>query len=129
MFVRKIYFLGVIFSLISIAGCGQMEEPYLILNIDSKYNNSHIKIPYVFQSEDYSQICRVIVIKENGAEGETVYNEDRWMNSEGELNFDLENGFYMLQFTVLSQRGGQFYELAFLSEEYSFSVQDIYYEQ
>ena len=118
-----------VISVLFIGSCAAQAVPYLSVDVQPSYNSRHLNVNYTFESEKESHKCRIIIIKEDGTDGEIVYNEDRWLFHEGDLHFELDNGFYTLQFTVLSERGGRFYELAFLSEEYSFSIQDPYVEE
>lgn len=114
----------IILPLVFAAGCSLEGEPYLVVDVRQVYENRHVSIPYQFSSENENQPCRIVVTRENGAAGEVVSMEDRRLDNDGELYFELENGFYTLRFTVLSERGGQLYELSFLSDEFDFSVQD-----
>lgn len=107
---------------ILVLGCAQLETPYLYVYVKDEYTQRQVEIPYQYRSEDEQQKCRIIVKSQGDSESETVYEEETWMKREGTLDFELDNGFYTLQFTVLTKRGGRFYELSFLDKEYEFSV-------
>ena len=118
----KIY--GIIFAILLI-GVSCVYYPNLSLDVQDVYTKSTVVIQYSFRSEAPFQSCLIILLKE-GEVSEKLFTrdpDDRKMPQDGELVFtDMENGDYLLRFSVLSDRGREPHILAFLDKTYSFSV-------
>lgn len=118
--MRVFVILTILMSLL-LAGC-DLETPYLFVNVQERYTNDDITVPYEFRSESPQHKCLIEVSKKDVPEDEIVYAEEEWLDEKGELYFNLDNGFYTLRFAVMSYRGGEYTVLSFLDEEYEFSV-------
>jgi hypothetical protein len=117
----KVFIILAVSLLLFLSSC-DLETPYLFVNVQERYTNDDITVPYEFRSESTQQKCLITVSKKDVFEDEVVYDEEEWLDEEGELYFNLNNGFYTLRFAVMSYRGGEYTVLPFLDEEYKFSV-------
>jgi len=117
----RVFIVLVVSLLFFLSGC-DLETPYLFVNVQERYSNADVTVPYEFRSESPEHKCLIKVSKKDVPEDEIVYDEEEWLDEEGELYFNLDNGFYTLRFAVMSYRGGEYMVLSFLDEEYEFSV-------
>ena len=100
----------------------EITSPYLILHVQDTYNSSHVSIPYAYKSESSDQTCHITLSKIEITGYTTVLSEEERMPEEGTLSFDLNQGRYYLQFSVLSDRGLKREVLAFLDGTATFIV-------
>lgn len=96
--------------------------PYLFLDVQNGYSEGAITIPYSFESESDPQPCRTELKKWYFDEWIVIEEREGYMPASGELSFNLYEGDYTLQFSVLSERAGENHVLTFLDNSYTFTV-------
>lgn len=114
---------AVLVSSAVLTGCGTAYRiPYLSLDLRETYTRSDITVNYTYVCEYDDQRC-VYNLYNNVEPSVSIAGDDAVLPQSGQITFTgLAEGSYRLDFTVYSEREGEYYALKFLDESYDFSI-------
>ncbi len=113
--------LAAVFLILS---CSSYVIPYLDLNVENTYSSSTVKIYYTYVCEGEAQTCSYALYNKN--DYSSAYLGYEYYGELPESDFllfeGLAEGDYQLDFTVYTEKNGEYTALKFLDESYTFTV-------
>ncbi len=119
----RIILLFLITVAAGLSSCGtSFRIPYLSLDLKSNYSTSDITVNYTYECENEDQRC-VYNLYNKAAPGTALYSVDEVLPHSGNFNFTgLTEGDYRFEFSVYSEKDGEYYLLKFLDKSFDFIV-------
>ena len=114
----------VVAIVILLFSCTPYVTPYLSLDLRTDYTTADIAVNYTYECEEQEQRC-VVNLYSTGNPSVPLYSRDEVMPSTGVLDFSglgLGEGDYRLEFSIYSEKDGEYSLLKFLDESYEFSI-------
>ncbi|MBI9106506.1 MAG: hypothetical protein JEZ04_07140 [Spirochaetales bacterium] len=113
--------ITVLFFTLALFSC-TYSIPYISLGLKQIYTQPDIIVNYSYVCESRDQRC-VYKLYNKAEPSEIIYSEDAVLPHTGVLTFSgLEEGDYILFFSVYSEKDGEYSLLSFLDKEYEFTI-------
>ena len=118
----RILLSALLVAFLLISGCSGYVVPYVSMDLKPVYSTADIRVNYTYVCEDNPQRCVYALYKSTAADT-AIYEEDSILPNTGVLEFSgLAEGLYKLDFSVYSEKDGEYYMLKFLDKSYEFEV-------
>ncbi len=119
----RIILLFLITVAAGLSSCGtSFRIPYLSLDLKPNYSTSDITFNYTYECENEDQRC-VYNLYNKAASDMALYSVDEVLPHSGNIKFTgLTEGDYRFEFSVYSEKDGEYYLLKFLDKSFDFIV-------
>jgi len=122
---NRIAFSAVLSIFLLFSACSAYVVPWLSLDVKTTpYEDSDIIINYTYECEDRDQYC-IYNLYNVAYPSDAIHSESGIMSSTGVIDLSvlgLGEGDYRLDFSVYSEKDGEFSLLKYLDESYEFSI-------